>query len=65
MRSPESTVKTQRFFARCNAPQAQANYAGNQMQYSAACFKWDMAHADATPTERDAAHRVIAKCWHI
>lgn len=61
MRSPESIVKTQRFFARCFAPRAQANYASNQLQYSAACFKWDIENADATHTERDAAHRVIAR----
>lgn len=61
MRSPESLANTRRFFARSHAPAAQTGFRSNALSYSAQCYLWDTAHADATPAERDRAHRAIAR----
>ena len=61
MRSPESVANTRRFFARSHAPRAQAGFRSNALSYSAQCFLWDTANTEATPAERDQAHRAIAR----
>ena len=65
MATAATQLARKRFFARKHMAAAATRLPGAESHYRGECFRWDMDHPGATLTERDRAHRAIARKWKV